>query len=85
MVMEKKNCLAFVVAAGFASMMLLASCGKNKEGAVSKERNVPDSALTDSIPSSGENEFQQDDVPEGNADQLDSMPDSTNRKRPRRH
>jgi hypothetical protein len=78
--MENKNRLALFIIAVFASMMLIVSCGKNKEGAITSERNVPDSALTDSIPSSGENEFQQDQVPEGRTEQLDSLKDSTDRK-----
>lgn len=79
--MEKKTRFAFFIVALFTSMMLTVSCGKNKEGAITKERNVPDSALTDSIQQSGDYEFQNDQVPEGMPDQLDSIPDSTNRKR----
>jgi hypothetical protein len=81
MVMEKKKCLAFTTVTVFVSMMLLVSCGKNKEGAITSERNVPDSALTDSIKPSGDYEFQNDQVPEGTTEQLDSIPDSTGRKR----
>jgi hypothetical protein len=78
--MEKKNRFAFAIVVVFASIMLLASCGKSKENAVTSGRNVPDSALTDSIPSSGEDEFQQDVTPQGRSNQMDSVKDSTNRK-----
>jgi hypothetical protein len=76
-----KSRIAFILVAVFASFMLLVSCGKSSNNAPTSERNVPDSALTDSIPSSGEDEFQQDEVPEGRTEQLDSMPDSVDRKR----
>lgn len=44
----------------FASSLFLTSCGNNSKPPTS-EKDVPDSALTDSIPVSGENEFQQQD------------------------
>jgi len=78
--MGKKLSLAFSIVVVFASMMLIVSCGRNKDGAVTSERNVPDSALTDSIKSSGDYEFQNDQVPQGMPEQLDSIPDSTGRK-----
>jgi hypothetical protein len=78
--MEKKNRFAFLIVVSFVWLMIVASCGKPKDNAVTKERNVPDSALTDSIPESGENEYQNDQVPEGRTEQLDSMKDSTNRR-----
>jgi hypothetical protein len=79
--MEKKTRFAFFIMAIFTSMMLTVSCGRNKEGAITKEHNVPDSALTDSIRQSGDYQFQEDQVPQGLPDQLDSMPDSTDQKR----
>jgi hypothetical protein len=77
--MKKRNCFAFFIVMSFATLMLL-SCGKPKDNAVTSERNVPDSALTDSIPASGEDEYQNDQVPEGRTEQLDSVKDSTNRR-----
>ncbi len=59
---------------------MLLSCGKPKDNAVTSERDVPDSALTESKHSSGENESQQDQVPEGTTEQLDSLKDSINRR-----
>jgi hypothetical protein len=79
--MKNKNRFAFFTVAAFASVMLIVSCGKNKDNAITRERNVPDSALTDSVAVSGEDEFQDDQVPEGRTEQLDSTKDSTNRKR----
>lgn len=79
--MKTKIEVSFLIVALFTSMLLIVSCGKNKEGAITNERNVPDSALTDSIRQSGDYEFQDDQVPQGLPDQLDSVPDSTNRKR----
>ncbi|MEI9921551.1 MAG: hypothetical protein WDO14_22590 [Bacteroidota bacterium] len=78
--MKKKNAFAFFTVLAFASFMLLVSCGKNKDNAVTSERNVPDSALTDAIPASGENEYQSDQVPQGRTEQLDSLKDSVDRR-----
>lgn len=58
--------------------MMLSSCGKSNPP--TSESDVPDSALTDSIPASGENEYQQDVAPQGRTEQLDSVRDTVDRK-----
>jgi hypothetical protein len=65
--------IAFILVVTFASFMLLVSCGKSNPP--TSENEVPDSALTDSIPASGEDEYQQDLAPEGRTEQLDSIRD----------
>jgi hypothetical protein len=74
----KKNSFGFLIVLVFTSFMVLVSCGKSNPPDSASE--VPDSALTDSIPASGENEFQQDVVPQGRTEQLDSTRDSVDRK-----
>ena len=73
-----KSRFAFVFVLIFASVMLLVSCGKPKTPDSPNE--VPDSALTDSVPASGENEFQQDVTSQGRTEQIDSTKDTVNRK-----
>lgn len=73
-----KSRFAFLFVVIFASFMVLVSCGKSNPPDSAKE--VPDSAVTDSIPASGENEYQQDVVPQGNPSQLDTTRDTVNRK-----
>jgi hypothetical protein len=72
-----KSSFSFFIVLIFASFMVLVSCGKTNPP--TSEKDVPDSALTDSIPVSGENEFQQD-VTQGKAEQLDSVKDTVDRK-----
>ena len=74
-----KSRFAFFIVLTFASALFLSSCGNNSKPPTS-EKDVPDSALTDSVPSSGENEFQQDVAPQGRTNQIDSLSDSVNRK-----
>jgi hypothetical protein len=76
-----KSNVAFVLVLIFATMMVMVSCGgNNKDNAITSEKNVPDSALTDSIPASGEDAYQQDVAPKGRTEQLDSTRDSVDRK-----
>jgi hypothetical protein len=70
--------LAFLIVLIFASFMVFTSCGNPRTS--TSEKDVPDSALTDSIPASGENEYQQDLEPEGRTEQLDSARDTVGRK-----
>lgn len=74
-----KRASALISIFAFASSLFLASCGNNSKPPTS-EKDVPDSALTDSLPSSGENEFQQDVAPQGRTNQIDSLKDSVQRK-----
>ncbi len=66
-------------AAGFVVVltifMITISCGPAK-----KDEARRDSTVVDSVPASGENEFQQDVVPQSLPSQLDSVPDTVNRK-----
>jgi len=58
-----------------ALLILLASCSRGER--TKSEKNVPDSAINDSVPASGENEYQNDLEPKN---EIDSIPDSTGRK-----
>jgi hypothetical protein len=62
----------------FASVMLLVSCGRGEQAR--SDRDSADSVINDSVPSSGENELQNDLQPQGTPQQLDSMRDSVNRR-----
>lgn len=73
-----KPSFAFISIFVFVSFMVLVSCGKSNPP--ESERDVPDSALTDSIPASGENEYQQDVAPQGRTEQLDTIVDAVDRK-----
>lgn len=73
-----KSPFSFFIVLVFASFMVLVSCGKTNPP--TSEKDVPDSALTDSVPPSGENEFQQDVAPQGRTEQLDSTRDTVDRK-----
>ena len=72
-----KSRFALILVLIFASFMVLISCGKTNPP--DSKNEVPDSTLTDSIPASGENEYQQDVQPAGRTNQIDSLPDSTGR------
>lgn len=74
-----KPTAALITIFAFASSLFLTSCGNNSKPPTS-EKDVPDSALTDSIPVSGENEYQQDVAPQGRTNQIDSLSDSVDRK-----
>jgi len=73
-----KSSFSFFIVLIFASFMILVSCGKTNPP--TSEKDVPDSALTDSVPASGENEYQQDVTPQGRTGQLDSTKDTVDRK-----
>lgn len=74
--MKPRFALIFILI--FALFMVLISCGKSNPP--ESEKDVPDSALTDSIPPSGENEFQQDVAPQGRTNQIDTINDTTQRQ-----
>lgn len=58
--------------------MVMVSCGKSNPP--DSQREVPDSAVTDSLPPSGENEYQQDLAPQGRTEQIDTIRDTVERK-----
>jgi hypothetical protein len=72
-----KSPFSFFIVLIFASFMVLVSCGKTNPPM--SEKDVPDSALTDSIPVSGENEYQQD-VTQGKTGEIDTTKDTVDRK-----
>lgn len=74
----RKNRFALIFVLIFASFMVSISCGQKNPP--ESKKDVPDSALTDSIPASGENEYQQDVQPQGRTEQLDSIGDTTRRQ-----
>jgi hypothetical protein len=78
MAMKTKKSWATIIVATFASVMVLVSCGKSEQAR--SDKNVPDSAINDSVPPSGENEYQNDLQPQGTPNQLDTLKDTVDRK-----
>jgi len=62
----------------FSSAFLLVSCGRGEQAR--SDRDSADSVINDSVPPSGENEYQNDLQPQGTPQQLDSTNDTVNRK-----
>jgi hypothetical protein len=67
---------ALIIIAIFTSVMLLISCGTGEKR--QSDKDSADSVINDSVPASGENEFQNDLQPAGQPNQLDSATDSVN-------
>jgi hypothetical protein len=76
--MKMNRFRALAIVGTFASAFLLVSCGRGEQA--QSDRDSADSVINDSVPSSGENEYQNDLQPAGTPQQLDSTTDTVNRK-----
>lgn len=69
--MKNKKRFAIIIVVLFASVLLLISCGRSER--TDDRSDSLDSLVNDSVPLSGENEYQQDIVPQGLPKQIDSL------------